>query len=313
MSTALQLRETDAMAEWGIIREKAAILVKSSFLPSAIKTPEQALAIILTGRELGIGDMQALNNINVISGKPTIPPQLMLALINRTKELEDIAITDDGQACTVMMKRKGRQPHSETFSMKDAALMKTTEYIGGEKKTIALSEKYNWKQQPGVMRKWRAVAACARVVFPDVILGLYTPDEMGAHTDLETGEVIEAEPVRQVPPPEPPVVDVVDADYEPAAEPEPLPVSKPRGGYHDTLPERQASQPVDGLSRRILALVAFLKWDARALANEIYTRFDGLGVNDTDTTLALEALSGPQKKALLQALEAEKQARTGGR
>lgn len=194
MTTALQLRETDAMAEWGVIREKAAILVKSKFLPKSIETPEQALAIILTGRELGIGDMQALNNINVIQGKPTVPPQLMLALINRTGQLEDMLITDDGQCCAVTMKRRGRQPHSEAFSMKDAALMKTTEYIGGEKKTISLSEKYNWKQQPAVMRKWRAVAACARVVFPDVILGLYTPDEMGATMDVETGEVIQAAP-----------------------------------------------------------------------------------------------------------------------
>ncbi len=187
---ALAIRDTDEIGQWQVIREQAGILLKSGFLPQSIKTPEAALAIILTGRELGIGTMQAFNTINIIAGKPTTSPQLMLALINRTKELENLSITDDGQACAVTMTRKGRKPHTETFSMKDAASMKTTEYIGGEKKTISLSEKYNWKQMPAVMRKWRAVAACARVVFPDVILGLYTPEEMGAAVS-EEGDVID--------------------------------------------------------------------------------------------------------------------------
>ena len=40
------------------------------------------------------------------------------------------------------------------------------------------------------MYRWRAVAACARTVFPDVILGVYTPDEMGAENVNEAGELI---------------------------------------------------------------------------------------------------------------------------
>ena len=44
---------------------------------------------------------------------------------------------------------------------------------------LGLADKDNWRKQPKVMRKWRAVAACARVVFSDVITGLYTPEEMG--------------------------------------------------------------------------------------------------------------------------------------
>jgi hypothetical protein len=74
--------------------------------------------------------------------------------------------------------------------MDDAKRMKTTEYKDGKKETISLADKYNWKQMPQIMMKWRAVAACARVVFPDVVLGLYTPDEMGANTDANTGEII---------------------------------------------------------------------------------------------------------------------------
>lgn len=188
MSTALQLH-SDTMAEWKVMTEQAGVLVKSQFLPAAIKTAEQALAIILTSKELGIGMMQGFRSINIISGTPTISPQLMLALIHRSGQLEDMIITDDGQCCSVTMRRRGLTPHSEAFSMKDAAAIKTTEYVNGDKRTISLSEKYNWRQMPAVMRKWRAIAACARVVFPDVTMGLYTPEELGGEVDAE-GELV---------------------------------------------------------------------------------------------------------------------------
>jgi hypothetical protein len=169
--------------DWTVLREQADMLIKSNFLPQSIKAPEQAIAIILQGRELGIGAMAALQTINVIQGKPTISPQLMLALINRSGQLEDIKMESNATAATCMMKRKGRMPHTVKFGEVEA-------------KNLGLFGKDNYKKQPGTMFQWRAVAMCARVVFPDVILGLYTPDEMGADMDLETGSV-EAVPLSE--------------------------------------------------------------------------------------------------------------------
>lgn len=164
-------------SEFYVMKETAEMLVKTGFLPQAIKTPEQAIAIILTGRELGIGTMAALNTINVIQGKPTISPQLMLALIERSGQLENIEIEPhDGNAVRCTMKRKGRSAHTEYFGHAEATAMQ-------------LNSKDNYKKQAATMYRWRAVAACARVAFPDVILGLYTPDEMGADVDPE-GDVI---------------------------------------------------------------------------------------------------------------------------
>jgi hypothetical protein len=56
------------------------------------------------------------------------------------------------------------------------------------------------------MLQWRAIGACSRIVFPDVIMKLYTPDEMGADVtitedggmevvNVETGEIVDAAPV----------------------------------------------------------------------------------------------------------------------
>lgn len=182
---------------WQDMVGQAEVLIKSGFLPNAIKTKEQALAIMLKGQELGIPAWSALTGIYIIQGTPTVSPQLMLAMINRTGLLEDIQIEGDDASCTVAMKRKGRTPHAETFTTDDA-------------KKMQLDGKDNWKKQVAVMLKWRAVSACARVVFPDVIAGLYMPEEINpdvqvdsegviiegtytTKTNAETGEIIEPE------------------------------------------------------------------------------------------------------------------------
>ena len=177
MTTSLTTVRPD---EYQIIRDQAQSLVKTGFLPQAIKTPEQALAIILTGRELGIPAMAALNTINVIQGKPTVSPQLMLALIERSGQLDDIKVDVTDKGASVTMKRKGRTAHTETFGQTEAQAM-------------GLLGKDNYKKQAGVMYKWRAVAACARTVFPDVILGLYTPEEMGAEVSVSDDGVMTVE------------------------------------------------------------------------------------------------------------------------
>jgi hypothetical protein len=110
-------------------------------------------------------------------------------------------IEDDGRTCTVTMKRRGELAHVESFGMDDAERMMTSEYKNGQRTTIKLSEKYNWKSMPKVMRKWRAIGACARVVFPDVLGGMYLREEV-EDTDFDVQETVhEDEP--QVAKPEP--------------------------------------------------------------------------------------------------------------
>lgn len=178
--------------EYDTLSKLAKVAAASGY---AGKNEMQVLFVMLKGIELGISPMQALDGIQVIQNKTTVSPQLMLALINRSGELEDMTIDDPDtirakNACKVMMKRKGRSPHIETFSMEDA-------------KAMGLAGKDNWKKQPTVMLKWRAVAACARIAFPDIIQGVYSPEEMGADViedasgelviekpDTTTGEII---------------------------------------------------------------------------------------------------------------------------
>ena len=161
-------------------QEQAEVLLKTGFLPAHIKTPEQAGAVVLIGRELGIPMMYALRKIYVIQGTPCLAAELMLALAQRTGELDDCRIEHEGDICTVTIKRKGRKSlHSTMFSMEDA-------------RKLGLADKDNWKKQPKVMRQWRALSANLRVMFPDATGGLYSLEEIAPEITVdERGEPTE--------------------------------------------------------------------------------------------------------------------------
>lgn len=194
MSMALAHRPVD-QSEWGIMREQATVLVKTGFLPEAIRTPEQAVAIMLKGRELNLPPMYALSNIVVIKGKPVANAELMLALIYRDHGDNAIRFTrSDAQACTVEYRRRSWQrPEQFSFTIEDAdrAGLLTP-------KTDRNGNPTAWQKFTPAMLRARCISAVARMAFADTIGGLYTPEELGAPVlvtdegELQTGEVVEA-------------------------------------------------------------------------------------------------------------------------
>lgn len=159
------------------LMQQAEILVRSGTLPPALNRVEKVAAVILRGKELGIAPMEALTSINIIQGKVTSSTQLMLALIYRSGLLEDIEmIRADPAKC--VMKRKGMTAHTVEFGTADA-------------KPMGLMSKDTYRKFPTVMFLWRAIAMCERVVFPDVIGAVYTPDELGVEIQSDSPEIEE--------------------------------------------------------------------------------------------------------------------------
>jgi hypothetical protein len=247
---------TPDVGEFSVMKETATMLCKTGFLPQAIKTPEQAIAIILTGRELGIGTMAALNTINVIQGKPTVSPQLMLALIERSGQLENIEIEPhNGNAIRCTMKRRNRSAHTEYFGETEASAMQ-------------LTGKDNYKKQALTMYRWRAVAACARVVFPDVILGLYTPDEMGAEVNTD-GEILPPEPLHVVPMSELKAPQIIDVDPDP-----------PTKSYHNPDPFAEKKAIIGNLCRTLNNAGDSIRWGKHTLREYVAEMFEVDGIDD---------------------------------
>ena len=181
MNTALALIEP---TQYELMAKLATVAARSGYTAN---NEVQALFVMLKGFEIGVSPIQALEGIQVIKGKTTVSPQLMLAMINRSGLMEDINIDSSAERCIVTMKRVGRSAHTETFTMQNAISMN-------------LAGNHNWKAQPATMLKWRAVSACARVVFPDVIQGMYTPEELGAEVSEDgSGEIVIEAPTTIIP------------------------------------------------------------------------------------------------------------------
>lgn len=204
MSTALaipEVRTPAILTPWTAWGEKMAFakeLVGTGFCPSAIKTPAQALAVILTGQELGIPPMHALRSIHIIQGKPTLSAELMLALMLKGGVRLTWGPSDATQA--VLMAERGTTAFKGSFTMAEAEAAK-------------LTNKDGWRNYPAAMLRARVIALTARVVAPDLIAGMYTAEELGADVDAE-GTVVAPPKVMPLEPEPTPLDGALEIDPE---------------------------------------------------------------------------------------------------
>lgn len=142
---------------------KAELLIKSGMVPATFKTPEAVLVACTIGHELGFSPIQSLNVINVIEGKPTLGLNGYLALIAAHNGSVDV-VSHTETECTVKVNRNGRS-HTESYTIAEAA-------------KAGLAGKGNWVKMPKKMLFARAVTAATRIIFADVVSGLYETDEI---------------------------------------------------------------------------------------------------------------------------------------
>jgi hypothetical protein len=146
----------------------AEFLSKSSLMPSALRGKAQDIMVIaMQGRELGWPLMRALNLINVIQGKAAITAQGLAGLVLESAACEHFTLVEsDATKATYETKRRGA-PHPVKMS-----------YTIDQARNAGLTNKDNWKRMPAEMLRARCQAALARAVYPDVLAGLYTVDEL---------------------------------------------------------------------------------------------------------------------------------------
>jgi hypothetical protein len=123
------------------------------------------------GAELGFSPIASLQNIASINGRPCLWGDGLMAKIRshpdcewiKEDNLEDIA---KNQKATCVVKRKGAEPHSATFTLEMANLADLTKKTGP------------WKQYPYRMLQMRARAFACRDVFADALGGLAVAEEV---------------------------------------------------------------------------------------------------------------------------------------
>ena len=183
---------------------QAEVLAKSGLLPVEVKTGAAAAAIMLAGRELGIPPMQAFRTIYVVKGKVSLSAQLMAALIMRDGHSYEL-LENSNTRCAIKFTRHTGQQYVHEFTIEDA-------------KRAGLANSNTWQSYPKAMLWSRCMSAGARAFMPDVIMGMYTPEELAGGDGIvvdDTGEVIDviakdvtAEPVHaEAPKPQPHWID----------------------------------------------------------------------------------------------------------
>lgn len=139
----------------------AEMLSKSSIVPKDYQgNAGNILVAIQWGMEIGLQPLQAMQNIAVINGRPSIWGDAMLAIVRGSGLLEYIREEPTDESCTCTIKRKGEDPVTRTFTMADA------------KKAGLANKQGPWTQYPKRMMQMRARAYALRDVFPDVLRGV---------------------------------------------------------------------------------------------------------------------------------------------
>jgi 5'-3' exonuclease len=153
---------------------RLAEILHNSRLFSAYGTPQAVLAVILSGRERGIPAMASLGAYHIIDGKPSMSAGLMHALVLKSGLAEKFTIiATNNTAATLRIKRVGDDEALDiTYTIDDAKMAKLVKDGSG------------WTKNPADMLVARVIARGARLKWQDVVLGLYTPEELGRE-DLE--------------------------------------------------------------------------------------------------------------------------------
>ncbi|MGE5433065.1 MAG: hypothetical protein ACM3QX_18450 [Syntrophomonadaceae bacterium] len=205
-------------------KQVAEIMLKSGFMPPSYNTWEKLMVTMFKCQELNIPLMEGVSSIAIINNKPTMQGNLLLALINRSGKCKKMVFDSTDTYCTVTMARKDYElEHTEKFTLKDA-------------QAAGLTSKDIWKKYTKTMLKWRAVANCARTVFPELLSGLYLPEEIASidNTPVVVDEVGNVEIIETTPPAVKPnarsaYYDAITSDpVEPVKTPEPEAVEEPK-------------------------------------------------------------------------------------
>ncbi|MCR4295885.1 MAG: recombinase RecT, partial [Elusimicrobia bacterium] len=154
----------------------AATLAPSAVLPAALhQKPADVLAIVLTGAELGLAPMQAIRGIKMIKGVPTLSADIMAALVKSRRDVCEylVCIETSATRCSLEAKRHGDpRPTTLVYTMEQA-------------QKAGLSGQDTYRKHPDAMLRARATSAICRLVFPDLVAGLYDPSEIDTESPIQ--------------------------------------------------------------------------------------------------------------------------------
>jgi 5'-3' exonuclease len=131
-------------------------------------TPQAVLATIMAGREFGLQAHASLRGFHIIEGKQTMSADLMRALVIKRKDVCEYFRCKErsATAATFVTKRIGDPDTLELrYTIEEAQAAGLVKAGSG------------WVKNPADMLVARASSKLARLAYPDILFGVYAPEE----------------------------------------------------------------------------------------------------------------------------------------
>ena len=145
------------------MQQMAKIGVESNFF--GIKKPTEAMALMLIAQAEGKHPATVFSQYHVIQGRPALKADAMLARFQQAGGAVQWTERTD-KACAA------------TFSHPQGGKCEVRWTLDDAKRAGLLNGKSNWTQYPRQMLSARVVSEGVRAVFPGVLGGFYTPEEV---------------------------------------------------------------------------------------------------------------------------------------
>ena len=183
-SFTLQPRDFREALEFG------KLMASSDMVPKDYRgKPANVLVAVQMGREIGLSPVQAIQNIAVINGRPSLWGDAMLAVVKAHRLCRGVfeEFDDDTMTASCRVRRQGDADTVRTFSMEDA------------QRAGLWGKQGPWTQYPKRMLQMRARAFALRDAFPDALRGLSCAEEVEDYStraaQAQPANVVDAEVV----------------------------------------------------------------------------------------------------------------------
>jgi hypothetical protein len=203
--------------------EFSKMISSSGMVPAAYKgKPQDILVAIQWGYEVGLQPMQALQNIAVINGKPSVYGDAAIALVKADPRCRGVKETIEGEGEKMVARCVVRRAYGDEIEETEATFS-----VDDAKRAKLWGKQGPWSQYPKRMLAMRARGFAIRDAFPDAMKGMITAEEAQDYPTKAPRDVTPApEPL---PEPEPeieaeiqdaetiedPIQDAIDAANEP--------------------------------------------------------------------------------------------------
>lgn len=161
-------------------QEKRALCSDAASATNGKMTPQAVMLCVETfGHLFDYNIFAIIANCYVLSGKPALNADAMVAAVRRSGLMRWMKVShSDGEKCII---HAARTDEPETVIHEYTVTWAEAEIAGYTKNP-------SWRRMGKLMLKARAKTAIMRDVFPDVVCGIYAPDELADHMSMNEEE-----------------------------------------------------------------------------------------------------------------------------